>query len=125
MPRRSLPWAAAAAVALVLAPAATAARQPTLTERAALTAALPASFQNEPVGCIYLGITVSSTGRFAKVTPVYLNAQKTPCVKYAANGWWILKKTGGSWKIVFNGSDMPPCSLGVPKDVASACLKGQ
>jgi hypothetical protein len=45
-----------------------------------------------------------------------------PCLRYAANGFWILEKTS-RWKIVFNGSDGPPCSVGVPKDLGG-CLRG-
>jgi hypothetical protein len=93
-----------------------AARQPTLKEREALTLALPASFRRIPVGCVWLRMSVSSNGRFAKVEPVFLNATRAPCVQYASNGFWILKKVT-RWRIVYNGSEPPLCSLGVPRDL--------
>ena len=37
-------------------------------------------------------------------------------MKYASNGYWLLRKTT-RWKIIFNGSERPPCSLGVPLDL--------
>jgi hypothetical protein len=97
--------------------AAVAARQPTLSERAALTAALPASLRNEPVGCVWLQISVSSNPRYAKITPTFLNAERAPCLRYAADGYWIMKRTATGWKTVFNGSDFPACSLKVPRDL--------
>jgi hypothetical protein len=109
-------------VAAGLAPAgAGASRQPTFSEREALTAALPSFVQAEPAGCVWLDITVSGNGGYAKVAPGFLNALHAPCAKYASNGWWILKKTGPRWKIVFNGSESPPCALRIPKDLANAC----
>ena len=115
-------FAALALVAAGLAPAgAGASRQPTFSEREALTAALPSWLQQYPVGCVWLEITLAGDGRYAQVTPGFLNALHEPCVKYASNGRWILKKTATRWKIVFNGSVAPPCSLGVPKDLANAC----
>jgi hypothetical protein len=95
---------------------AAAARQPTLAERAAITAALPSFLRDEPVGCVWLRISVSTNPRYAKVTPVFLNAERQPCLKYAADGYWIMKRTTG-WKTVFNGSDFPACSLRVPRDL--------
>jgi hypothetical protein len=113
---------AATLAAAGLAPAgAGAARQPTFVEREALTAALPSFLQSDPVGCVWLDITLSGNGRYAKVAPGFLNASHPPCAKYASNGWWLLKKTGTRWKIVFNGSEAPPCALGIPKDLAGVC----
>jgi hypothetical protein len=110
--------AIAALVMLMPAPApALAARQPTLTERAAITAALPADFKRYPVGCVFLRTAVSINGHYATVTPVILNGLQQPCVKYGSNGYWILRKTT-RWKIVFEGSVSPPCSLRVPRDLA-------
>jgi hypothetical protein len=106
--------------ALTLAAPALASRPPTFREREALTAALPASFQREPVGCVWLDVRVSNDGRYAEVDPLFLNALHAPCVQYAANGRWILKKTT-RWRIVFDGSDAPPCSLHVPKDLPGGC----
>jgi len=39
-----------------------AARQPTLTEREAITAALPTAFKRYPVGCVFLRLAVSNSG---------------------------------------------------------------
>jgi hypothetical protein len=111
----------AALVAAGVAPAgAGAARQPTFGEREALTAALPSFLQADPVGCVWLDISVSGNGGYAKVAPGFLNALRGPCAKYASNGWWLLKKAGIRWKIVFNGSESPPCALGIPKDLATS-----
>jgi hypothetical protein len=93
-----------------------AARQPTFREREALTLALPASFRRYPVGCVWLSMFVSNNGRYAKVEPMFLNATRMPCVQYASNGYMLLRKSP-RWKIIFNGSVEPPCSLGVPRDL--------
>jgi hypothetical protein len=105
------------AAALVVAGAAFAKRPPTLNERAAITKALPASLRNVPVGCVWLDIAVSRTGIYSKVSPTYLNALRQPCVRYAANGDFILRKRQGVWRIVFRGSDVPLCSLRIPRDL--------
>jgi hypothetical protein len=106
----------AVSVMTVAVAAATAARQPTLQERAAITAALPTLVQRYPIGCVYLGVVVSSNAHYAKVTPQVFYPLKASCLKYASNGWYILRKTS-RWKIIFDGSVSPPCSLGVPKDL--------
>lgn len=111
------------AAALTLASAAAAARQPSLREREAITAALPAWFQKEPVGCVWLRISVSANGKFALAAPTYLNATTRTCSRYAANGQWILKRTT-RWRVVFNGSDPPSCALGIPRDLVRGCLHG-
>jgi hypothetical protein len=108
-----------AAIACLLgggAAASTAARKPTLKEREAITAALPAWLRRYPVGCVWLDISVSNNGRFAKVAPAFLNATRPPCLRYASNGIWILKRSA-KWKIIFNGSVLPQCSLHVPGDL--------
>jgi hypothetical protein len=98
--------------------AASSARQPTLKERAAITAALPQWLRQDPVGCVWLDISVSSIDRrFAKIEPRFLNATHEPCVRYASNGFWILKRTT-RWRIIFNGSVWPSCALHVPRDVS-------
>jgi hypothetical protein len=94
-----------------------AARQPTFKEREALTLALPAWLRRLPVGCVWLEMSVSRNGRYAKVEPAFLNAMRMPCVQYASNGYMLLRKSP-RWKIIFNGSQEPPCSLGVPRDLA-------
>ncbi|HEX7625690.1 MAG TPA: hypothetical protein VF379_01445 [Gaiellaceae bacterium] len=106
--------------ALMLAGAAQAKRAPQLSEREAITAALPAFLRNEPVGCVWLDVSVSNNGKYAIASTVYLNALHPPCARYASNGYWILRKIA-RWKIVYNGSEFPPCSLGVPRDL-TRCL---
>ena len=114
---------AVAATALGFPIGAGASRQPTLRERERITSALPSWLKSYPIGCVWLDTTVSNNGRFAQTAPVFLNALHEPCLKYASNGFWILKKVGARWKIVFNGSDAPPCSLGIPEDIANTCTK--
>jgi hypothetical protein len=113
---RVVPALAAAVVAGAVAGSA-AARPPTLTERAAVTAALPAFLRAEPVGCVWLDVALSKNGRWAKVTPTFLNAETMPCLKYAADGFFLMKHTT-RWKVVFIGSDYPACELGVPKTLS-------
>ena len=108
---------AAVAAALVVVDPGLSKRAPKLGERAAITKALPASLRNVPVGCVWLDMAVSRSGRYALVTPVYLNALHLPCLRYASNGDWILKKRLAGWRIIFRGSDPPSCSLGVPRDL--------
>jgi hypothetical protein len=119
--RHVLVAGATALAFLVLVGAAQAKRAPSLTERAAITLALPAFLRNEPVGCVWLDVSVSNNEKYAIVAPMYLNATRPPCARYAANGEWILKKTT-KWKVIFNGSDPPKCSLGIPKDLVTGCL---
>jgi len=113
--------AAALAATVAVPGAADAAREPTRAERAAVTAALPAWLRREPVGCVWLDLSMANDGRYALVRPVVLNPTTQPCLRYAANGYWILRKTL-RWRIVFNGSDPPPCSLRVPHDL-TPCLR--
>ncbi len=97
--------------------AASSARQPTMTERAAITAALPGWLHQYPVGCVSLDMSVSSVDRhFAKVAPQSLNAKHESCVRYASNGFWILKRTT-KWRIIFNGSPWPSCAALIPRDL--------
>jgi hypothetical protein len=93
------------------------ARRPTFREREALTAALPRWLRRYPIGCVWLEISVSHDGRYAEVGPGVLNAMRPPCLRYASNGYWILEKQT-KWRIIFNGSTDPPCSLGVPRELA-------
>src|SRR5881398_2765957 len=72
--------------------ATTTARQPSFREREAITAALPGWLRRYPVGCVWLRISVSNNPRFAEVAPAFLNATQPPCIRYASNGIWILKR---------------------------------
>jgi hypothetical protein len=42
-------------------------------------------------------------------------------VKYASNGFFILKKHLARWRIMYRGSDPPACKLHVPRDL-SRCI---
>ena len=114
------------ALAAVAAPAtASARRAPTFNERVAITRALPAELRAYPAGCMQFAVAVSDNGRFATATPEVLIPRPVPandpCLKYAGNGFFVLQKAG-RWKVVFVGSDRPPCSLGAPRDL-TACAK--
>jgi hypothetical protein len=104
-------------IALGLVLDAAAARPPTNPERAVITQALPAWLRSYPVGCVWLIIRVSNNGRYALVEEGVNNPRQDPCVKYAFNGFWVLKRRAGRWKVIFNGSAGLPCSLGVPRDL--------
>jgi hypothetical protein len=65
-------------------------------------------------------VTVANAGGYAKVLPVFLNATKPPCLTYASNGFVILKKRA-RWRIIYSGSDLPPCELRIPRDL-SRCI---
>jgi hypothetical protein len=95
-----------------------AARQPSPTEREAVTVALPQWLKGYPVGCVWLKLTIANAGGYAKVTPVFLDVTKAPCAKYASNGYWILKKQA-RWRIIYSGSELPSCTLRVPKDLST------
>jgi hypothetical protein len=113
-----------ALLATVVPSAGLAARQPSLGERSAITRALPAFVRRAPVACVFVAIKVSTrNSRYARATPKVLNIgiEALRCIRYAANGYFILRKTT-RWRIVFEGSDPPPCRLGVPRDL-TPCLK--
>ena len=118
-------WALVLALGgLILAGSAAAARGPTLLERTAITRAMPLFVRQYPVGCVSLSMIVSRDGRWARVGADYLiepgYPKSDPCLRYASNGFWILEKFV-HWKVVFNGSDAPRCSLGAPKEISGGC----
>jgi hypothetical protein len=94
-----------------------AARPPTERERAGIVRALPAHWRTRAASsCVSFVIRVSNNGRFAKITVPFL--KKPRCMRYASNGFGIAKRiTATRWRIVYTGSDPPPCSLGVPRDL--------
>jgi hypothetical protein len=104
--------------AAVAAPVAVASRAPTLAERAAITRAAPLSLRNTPSECVWLSTRVANNSRYALVPPVYLNttAAGSRCARFASNGMYVLRR-GTTWTIVFEGSDLPRCSLGIPRDL--------
>ena len=105
--------------ALVFPAAGVAARAPTPAERVAITRALPADQTSIPSRCVYLDTQVS--GSYAKVTPAYLvtGGSADPCVRYAANGSYLLKRSGTRWAVVYTGSEPPPCPRHFPRDLTS------
>lgn len=99
-----------------------AARMPTLSERTAIVRALPAQLRKVPAGCVWLDVELASTPGWASVTPHWLvgTSASDPCVRYAADGWYLLRrKPGHAWRVVFDGSDRPLCSLHVPRDLST------
>jgi hypothetical protein len=114
--RRLAATTALALAALALAPIAEPARAPSLKQRESITNVLPAYVRAYPAGCVWLAVRISKDARYAIARPLYLNATRAPCSRYASSGYWLLKRTAG-WRIVFNGSEPPPCSLGAPRDL--------
>jgi hypothetical protein len=110
-------------LALALPAAGVAARAPTPAERVAITRALPAGQTSVPARCLYLETQVS--GSYAKVTPTYLvdpaGGSSDPCLRYAADGFYLLKRSGAKWAVVYTGSELPPCARHFPRDLTS-CL---
>jgi hypothetical protein len=120
--RRNLLWIPiAATVALVLAVAAPAARAPTPRERQALlqASALARSLARAPAGCVTFDVRVSADGVFGKLEPRFRTAAR--CSRWASNGYELFRWTPPSWTLIFAGSDPPPCSFGVSRDL-TPCL---
>ena len=95
-------------------------RAPTTSEREQITRAYPRYIRDAPVECVFMDIRVSEQDRrYAVAGAQVLNWEKrgSRCLRYAANGFDVLKKTGGRWASVYAGSVEPPCSLGVPHDL--------
>lgn len=109
-------------VPAVLVSTAVAARPPTHREREAIVRALPAFIRNTPVECLQLVVRVSRNPRYAYVGLEFLNAKPgSRCFRYASDGFFIFKKVP-RWKIIYNGSEDPPCSMKIPRDLRP-CLK--
>ena len=82
--------------------------------------ALGAYIRNAPVECVWLDIRISSrNASYALVGAQVLNWRQpgSRCIRYAANGFDILRKRQGKWRFIFSGSDDPPCALRVPTDL--------
>jgi hypothetical protein len=46
------------------------------------------------------------------------------CYFYAGDGYYLLRRSPtGVWRVVFEGSDPPSCSLRVPKDLIRECFR--
>ena len=104
---------------LGLCAAALASRARTPTERAAIVAALPADLRDTPPGCFRLDIHVSRNGRYALVTDTLPHGEHlgSRCTAYGRNGFDILRKRARRWRIVYEGSVDPSCSLRIPRDL--------
>jgi hypothetical protein len=112
-------------LAFAFAPAGHTSREPTITERTMITRALPAWLRGYPVGCVSLGIAVSTNGSFAEVDPVFLvdpTVAHDPCIRYASNGYFVLEKHK-RWVVLGSLSEVPPCSWKVPRDLAATCRR--
>ena len=95
-------------------------REPTIREREEITDSYPAYVRNAPVECVWMDIRVSAQdARYALAGAQVLNWEKrgSRCLRYASNGFDVLKKTGRKWRSIFAGSVEPPCSLGIPRDL--------
>jgi hypothetical protein len=117
--------ASLAALTLLIPPLALGSRAPTLREREQITNWYPAYIRNAPVECVFIVIRISSRdARYALSYPQPLNALKphSRCLRYAGNGFYILKRQPGKWRRVYSGSVEPPCSLRVPHDL-TACRR--
>ena len=107
--------------AAAFAPPVAASRLPTERERAAVLRALPSYWRTSSASaCVAFVVRVSNNGRYARVQPSFLRTAR--CVRYASDGAYILRRGPTRWRIVFEGSDPPPCSLRVPRDL-SRCLR--
>ena len=103
-----------------------AAGQPTLAQREAITDGLPKYVRSIPVGCLWLDIRVSRDPRYAFVGLEFLNTTSphTQCLRYASNGFFVLKNSGGGrWAVIYEGSEWPLCSLHIPRDLVG-CRHG-
>ena len=105
---------------------ASAARAPRPAERLAILRTLHARSPGPamPIDCANYVIRVSQNPLWASVGVKYLTSDPV-CLRYAANpGLTILKRPSAvRWKIVYGGSDPPPCSMHVPKDLWNECLR--
>jgi hypothetical protein len=107
-------------ISLVAVPVALASREPGVREREEITNWYSPRIRNAPVECVSIFIRISSrNAAYALTYPQVLNALKprSRCLKYASNGLYILRKRQGKWRQIFLGSDHPPCSLKVPRDL--------
>ena len=119
-------WTALLALLLIAAACSSSkptARPPTHREREGIVDALPAFVRKIPTECVQVDVRISHNSKYAFAGPEFFNAIKpsSRCARYAfGGGFFILRKTSG-WKMVYEGSDPPPCSLKIPREL-SGCL---
>jgi hypothetical protein len=89
-------------------------------EREQITMSYPTYIRNAPVECVWLNIRISSrNASYALASAQVLNWRQrgSRCIRYAANGFDVLRKRQGKWKFIYSGSVDPPCALHVPRDL--------
>jgi len=109
----------ALAALIVCVGAAAAARPATAAEKRAIleVAGFDPNGAGFKSGCIAPTVRVSGSYAFASFT----FRQRPACVRYPLNGSNGFRLTAGKWKQIFIGSEVPPCSLGLPADL-TPCL---
>jgi hypothetical protein len=113
---------AVAAGALVA--TADASREATPAERAQLfRVSEPARYVRDqvPLRCGHVTMRVSNDRAYALVAPKF--SASADCSRFGSNGYELFRRTPPAWTRVFVGSDPPPCSYAVPRDL-TPCLKG-
>jgi len=111
---------AALVIAAVVSAPAAARRAPTVAERAEIRGAMALALSFAPPVCYGAVIYVSTVDRrYAYATARWKTIAK--CLPYASNGYFILRRST-HWRVVFNGSDAPPCTR-VPARVARDLIK--
>jgi hypothetical protein len=108
-------------ILLSLAGTAQAARPPTRTERPAITKALASSIRTLPANCVTVRMRVSASGWFARAWLRWRQPDHCGAVS-SSNGQWFLKRTARGWRVVYVGSDPPPCRLRIPRDLTT-CIR--
>jgi|GEM_PF-6295267 len=93
-------------------------------ERAAILRALP-RYLRVPASCAKTDIKISSDRRWARAEAIDVyDYEARKCGRFAGSGYWLLKKSSaGRWRIVFNGSEVPPCSIHAPKYLLYSGMK--
>ena len=106
----------AAVLVAALASTALASRLPTERERASIVRGLPLHVRKPAArACVSYLVRVSNDGRYATAEP---RARQTfACRAYWGNGFWLLQRRSTEWRRIYAGSDPPPCSLRVPRDL--------
>jgi hypothetical protein len=119
--RLSICVLAAAANTLAIVAIAAAARAPTPTERASILRASPIAhyLAHAPTSCVHIDVAVSRDGLFAEVGARFGSAKA--CTRWTFNGFELFRRTPPSWTLIYVGSDPPPCSFGVARDLV-ACI---
>lgn len=105
---------AATSCALLAAGAAAAHRLPTPPEQQALTGTVAAWLTRVapafPIGCLDLRFAVSTVdSRYAITTRTV--SVRADCARYRGNGAEVLRRDSSGWRIIYEGSDPPRCSV--------------